>query len=84
MEMLVLEQGLESKEGLWGESGRAEGRWGGWEAHGSYQEMVREGSTGRKGQKDGNSSWGQSIEALVLVQAAYGQEKAFDSLLPGI
>lgn len=46
--------------------------------------MVREGSAGRKGQKSGNTSWGQSIEVLMLVQAAYGQEKAFDSFLLGI
>lgn len=29
-----------------------------------------EGSTRRKGQKDGNPNWGQNIEALMLAQAA--------------
>lgn len=51
--MLVLEQGLESKEGQWGELGRAEGRWGGWEAHSSYQKMRRPDGQRRKCRKKG-------------------------------
>lgn len=59
MEVLVLQQGLESKERLRGESGRADCRSGGWEVHGSCQKM-RPG-----GQREAQEERDRRMEILI-------------------